>query len=107
MQPEAVEQRKPPMVRTFTVVAMFAAMTAPASAQGFTVINDRGGSVERGRTIGGGELDRSVARTTAAGRTAGREVSLEKTGVGEAKRTVTATGPRGRQNTRSATITRN
>jgi hypothetical protein len=94
------------MLKFSTAVAILMAGVTSASAQGFTVINDRGGQVDRSRSVSNGELNRSVDRTTANGRTVGRDVSLERTSSGDVKRSVTSTGPRGVQRTRGATISR-
>jgi hypothetical protein len=95
------------MMKFFASFAVFAALASPALGQGFTVLNDRGGSVERSREAGGGELNRSIDRTGPRGREAGRDIKLDRTASGDIRRTTTTTGPRGRQNVRSTTITRN
>jgi hypothetical protein len=78
----------------------------PASAQGFTIINPNGGTVERSRSVSANQLDRSVERTTANGRTRERDITLQRTGAGEASRTVTGSGSNGHGATRGSTISR-
>ena len=81
-------------------------LVAPAFAQGFTVVNRNGGTVEQSRSVSAGEINRSVERTTTNDRTMSRDIKLERTAPGEATRTVTRTGPNGHVATHSAKISR-